>query len=149
MIAALFAAAVAAASPVEIVRQLLDGWRSADAAEASATFAPEFRLLTLREDGGGVRLDVDDKAHLMQSMKALKAGAWDVRPADMQVHEDATGIATVWAPYTFYISGKKSHCGVEAYTLYRLNEGWRIVEFADTHLWNGSEAECMDRPPVR
>ena len=149
MIAALLVAAVVAAGPVEVAQQLLDGWRTGDSAKAAATFAPEFRLLTLRKDGKGVRLDIDTAANLMKSMRALKPGGWDVRPAEMIAHQDATGIATVWAPYTFYISGNKSHCGVEAYTLYRLNQGWRIVEFADTHLWAGSEAQCVDRPPVR
>jgi len=81
-------------------------------------------------------------------MAGLKPGDWAVRLGYAVLHQDATGIATLWAPYTFYMSGKKSHCGVESFTLYRLNDGWKIVQFADTHLWDGSEAQCVDRPPA-
>jgi hypothetical protein len=145
---ALVAAAAAAASsdPMAVVRQLLDGWREADSVKAKATWAPQFRLFTLRKDGKGKRLDEDTQANLSKSMAGLKPGAWDIRLGKAAVQQDATGIATVWAPYTFYMSGKKSHCGIESFTLYRLNQGWKIVQFADTHLWNGTQARCVDRP---
>ena len=148
MIAALLAIAAASTEPAAVVRQMLDGWREADSAKAQATWAPQFRLYTLRKDGEGKRLEEDTPDHLSKSMAALKPGGWDVRLGDAVVQRDATGIATLWAPYTFYMEGKKSHCGVEAFTLYRLDGGWKIVQFADTHLWNGTEAQCIDRPPV-
>jgi len=146
MIAALIA--MAAAEPTAVVHQLLDGWREADSAKVTATWAPQFRLFTLRQEGDGKRLDEDTPERLSKSMAGLKPGDWDVRLGDAVLHQDATGIATLWAPYTFYMSGKKSHCGVESFTLYRLNDGWKIVQFADTHLWDGSEAQCVDRPPA-
>jgi len=145
MIAVLVALAAASADPTTVVHQLLDGWREADPAKAMATFAPQFRLLTLRKDGEGRRLDEDTPERLSKSVAALKPGAWDVRLGKVVLQQDETGIATLWAPYTFYMSGKKSHCGIENFTLYRFNEGWKIVQFADTHLWNGSEAQCLDR----
>jgi hypothetical protein len=142
------AAAARDEEPAAAVHQLLDGWRNADFERASAVLAPEFRLLTLRRDPAGPRLDTDAREHLLGSMRGLTAGTWDVRLGKLAVQRHDSGIATAWAPYTFYIAGKKSHCGIEAFTLYRLKEGWRIVEFADTHLWNGAEAQCLDRPPA-
>jgi len=149
MIAALLVLAAPAADPTAVVHQLLAGWREGNAAKAKATWAPQFRLLTLRQDGSGKRLDEDTPEHLSKSMAALKPGDWDVRLGKPVLQRDATGIATVWAPYTFYMKGKKSHCGVENFTLYRLNGGWKIVQFADTHLWNATEARCADRSPSR
>ena len=133
MIAALLALAAPSAGPIAVVHQLLDGWREANSAKAAATWAPEFRLFTLRKDGAGKRLEQDTRENLLKLGKPV-------------VQQDVTGIATVWAPYTFYMSGRKSHCGIESFTLYRLNQGWKIVQFADTHLWNGTEAHCADRP---
>ena len=147
MIAALIALAALAAGPTAVVHQLLDGWREANSAKAKATWAPQFRLFTLRKEGKGKRLDEDTPENLSKSMANLKPGSWDIRLGKAVVQQDPTGIATVWAPYTFYMSGKKSHCGIESFTLYRLNQGWKIVQFADTHLWNGTEARCIDRPP--
>ena len=150
MIALLAAAAGAvSADPSAVARQLLEGWREANSVKAKATWAPQFRLFTLRKEGNGKRLDQDTPERLSKSMAALKPGSWDIRLGKTVVLQDATGIATVWAPYTFYMSGKKSHCGIETFTLYRLNQGWKIVQFADTHLWNGTEARCVDRPRSR
>ena len=35
-------------------------------------------------------------------------------------------IATVWAPYDFWIDGKYSHCGIDAFDLVKTAEGWKI-----------------------
>src|SRR5262249_29881978 len=36
-------------------------------------------------------------------------------------------LATVWFPYDFYLDGKWSHCGVDAFTLLKTEKGWRIA----------------------
>src|SRR5689334_15118456 len=36
-------------------------------------------------------------------------------------------IATVTAPYDFWIDGKFSHCGVDAFDLIKTEEGWKIA----------------------
>lgn len=35
-------------------------------------------------------------------------------------------IAVVWTPYDFWIDGKFSHCGVDAFDLVKTPEGWKI-----------------------
>jgi hypothetical protein len=139
----------ARSGPVAVVRQLLEGWRSADFHKASSTLAADFRLLTWGMHGESKRIEQDTLQSLQQSMRGIKPGEWDARIGTPIVHEDATGIATVWAPYTFYTAGRKTSCGIESYTLFRLNEGWRIVEFADTHVSRGEDARCVDRPAVK
>ena len=43
-------------------------------------------------------------------------------------------MAHVWTPYEFYINGKLSHKGVNAFTLFKENEalGWKIIHLVDT-----------------
>ena len=36
-------------------------------------------------------------------------------------------IATVWAPYDFWIDGKLSHCGIDAFDLIKTEDGWKIA----------------------
>ena len=36
-------------------------------------------------------------------------------------------IATIVAPYDFWIDGKFSHCGVDAFDLIKTEEGWKIA----------------------
>ena len=43
-------------------------------------------------------------------------------------------MAHVWTPYEFYINGKLSHKGVNAFTLFKETEflGWKIIHLVDT-----------------
>jgi hypothetical protein len=41
-------------------------------------------------------------------------------------------IAVVWAPYDFHINGEFSHCGVDAFTLIKTENGWQIAGAAYT-----------------
>ena len=36
-------------------------------------------------------------------------------------------IATVWAPYKFYLGEKFSHCGIDVFQLMKTANGWKIV----------------------
>jgi hypothetical protein len=47
-------------------------------------------------------------------------------------------LATVWLPYDFYLDGAWSHCGVDAFTLLKTEEGWRIA----TLVWS------VEQPPA-
>lgn len=47
-------------------------------------------------------------------------------------------LAVVWFPYDLYLDGAWSHCGVDAFTMVRLDSGWKIASMA----WS------VDQPPV-
>lgn len=41
-------------------------------------------------------------------------------------------LASVWAPYTFYLNGKVSHCGTNSFQLIKTDAGWKIQYIIDT-----------------
>ncbi|HUE76607.1 MAG TPA: hypothetical protein VMM83_01575, partial [Longimicrobiales bacterium] len=41
-------------------------------------------------------------------------------------------IASAWVPYTFYLDGELSHCGVNTIALLRTAAGWRITQLSDS-----------------
>ena len=43
---------------------------------------------------------------------------------DINVHNE---VAIVWAPYTLSINDKFSHCGIDIFTLIKINGEWKIV----------------------
>lgn len=59
-------------------------------------------------------------AQLQQSKQTMRERIWN---PDIRVHGP---IATMWAPYDFWIDGKYSHCGVDAFDLIKTPEGWKI-----------------------
>ncbi|WJS93789.1 nuclear transport factor 2 family protein [Flavobacterium johnsoniae] len=41
-------------------------------------------------------------------------------------------MAHVWTPYEFYINDKLSHSGVNAFTLFKEKESWKVIYLIDT-----------------
>ncbi len=48
---------------------------------------------------------------------------------DMQVNGP---LANVTTPYSFYLNGSLSHCGVNSFTMVKETEAWKIVYLIDT-----------------
>lgn len=51
-------------------------------------------------------------------------------------------LANIITPYTFLVNGKLSHCGVNAFTLVKEMEDWKIVHIIDTR----SNENCLPLP---
>lgn len=139
-----------AAAVRQTVQDLLDSWREADAAKGDAVLHPDFRITTRRDNfavddterrGTPPFVSVADRAAMMRIYATLRAGSWDDRLSDISVRVDPSGMAQLWGRYRFSIDGRLTHCGAAAFTLYRTDGRWRIIEFADTHHW----AEPGDR----
>ena len=74
-------------------------------------------------------------AQLQQSNQTMRERIWN---AEVRIHGP---IATVWAPYDFWIGGKYSHCGIDAFDLVKTTEGWKISGGVFT-----MEATCAPSP---
>lgn len=46
-------------------------------------------------------------------------------------------LASVWAPYVFYLNGKVSHCGTDSFQLVKTKQGWKIHVILDTRRKQG------------
>lgn len=61
----------------------------------------------------------------------------DEHVLDMQIHQQ-DNLASVWAPYAFYLDNKLSHCGVNSFQLIKLKTGWKIHYLID----NSHKGDC-------
>jgi hypothetical protein len=59
------------------------------------------------------------------------ADKWEERLLDYKVKIDGN-LAHVWTPYEFWLNDKFSHCGANAFTLAKTDEGWKIVHLIDS-----------------
>ncbi|WP_205501808.1 nuclear transport factor 2 family protein [Rufibacter psychrotolerans] len=114
------------------VVHFFDGMRAGDSAMARSVLAPNARLLSVGADKAGKVLPRETPLPKFLEMIAqphpqvLDERIWDVR-----VHLDGD-LATLWCEYAFYVGDTFSHCGVDAFQLYRSPEGWKIFAIADT-----------------
>lgn len=127
---------------IHVITQLFDGMRAGDSAAVRAAFHPEARLLTALDDGddGRSRLDTGSLERFVQAVGTPHEEVWDERLSGTEVRVDGP-MASVWAPYAFYLGDSFHHCGVNAFQLFRDADGWRIVHLIDTRQRVGCPGE--------
>jgi hypothetical protein len=52
-------------------------------------------------------------------------------------------IATVWAPYEFWIDGKTSHCGVDVFSFIKVGAAWHVAN----SMWTVEPDACPELRP--
>ena len=71
---------------------------------------------------------------LMNTVSTFGKDLWSLNPKyiirekalgyDIKIHNE---IATAWVPYDIYINDKLIHCGIDAFTFLKSEDGWKIV----------------------
>jgi hypothetical protein len=119
------------------ITQMFDGMKKADTTLFKAVFAPTASLQSIAKNKEGV---VSVRSELIPnfitSVGKRKPGELDERLSAYDVKIDAE-MAIAWTPYVFYLNGQKSHCGVNVFTLVKLNGGWKIQAIIDTRRREG------------
>jgi hypothetical protein len=135
----------AEAEVAAVVRRLFDGMRAGDSTVVRSVFHPAARLMTtaVRPDGQTmVRVDSIDT--FVRAVGTPHEQVWDERIDGLEVRVDGP-LATAWMRYTFYAGDRLSHCGVNAFQLFRAADGWKVIQITDTRRREG----CPELPPTR
>ncbi len=121
------------------VVRLFDGMRASDTTVMRSAFHPSARLQTT-----GMR----DGAPVVQSVSIDQFLAGIARPHD-EVYDERIwnaevrvddNLATAWMNYAFFVGERLSHCGVNAFQLFRAPAGWQIIQVTDTRRQQGCQA---------
>lgn len=115
---------------LSVVSRVFDGMRAADSTMVRATFAEGARFASVDSRATPPRMKYDAVDGWLGAI-AKSANRWDEQVYDVQTRVDG-GIAQVWAPYTFYLDKKVSHCGVNMLQLLKTPDGWRITQLSDS-----------------
>jgi hypothetical protein len=67
---------------------------------------------------------VQDDIQTLHSLPAVKETALGF---DIKIHHN---IAVAWVPYEFRVEDEFSHCGVDIFTLFRIDGSWKIISTA-------------------
>ena len=111
--------------------------KKADTTLFKAVFAPTASLQSMAKSKEGVvSVRCESIPNFITSVGKQKPGVLDERLSAYEVKIDAE-LAIAWTPYVFYFNGQKSHCGVNVFTLVKLNGGWKIQAIIDTRRKEG------------
>lgn len=134
---------------VAAVEAFLDALNAKDGPRLAATMTPNAVIRSVAENPRSgpvaVRTAEEFVASVAQSPNELRER---IRDPEVRIRGR---IATVWAPYDFWIDGAFSHCGIDAFSLVETENGWRISSVAYTTEREGCESpvsrEAFQSPP--
>ncbi|MBU1820432.1 MAG: nuclear transport factor 2 family protein [Bacteroidetes bacterium] len=114
------------------VDQLFTGMRTGDSSLVRKVFTADATLQSVSiTPAGQVKAGKASIESFIKAVGTPHVEAWDERIYDLKIEVDGP-MATVWAPYKFYVGEKFSHCGVNAFTLLKTDAGWKIAAITDT-----------------
>jgi hypothetical protein len=124
---------------LKAVQVFFDTMTARDVEGARKILVPQgrFQVMDVAKADGEPRSFSNEEyfAQLQASQQIMRERIWN---PEVRVHGP---IATVWTPYDFWIDGKLSHCGVDAFDLIKTGEGWKIAGGAYT-----IERKCAPSP---
>ena len=124
---------------LNVVQLFFDTMAARDAEGARKIMVPEGRLFAMEmRKPNASHFSLTHEEHFARLQKAKTTNRERMWNPEVRVHGS---IATVWAPYDFWIDGKFSHCGVDAFDLIKTADGWKIAGGAFT-----MEAKCEPSP---
>jgi len=118
---------------VKVVRRLFEGMEKGDSAIVSSTFAGDVTLATMRrnKENKGQIAHENSIDGFLKAVGTPHPEAWHEEIWNIKVQQD-DNFAQVWCDYAFYVGKRFSHCGVDAFHLYKGDDGWKIFHLADT-----------------
>ncbi|MDB4925096.1 nuclear transport factor 2 family protein [Mucilaginibacter sp.] len=127
-----FAQETAVAAVKQTINNMFDAMRKGDSTLLRSTFATgiAFHGVSNKKDGSAV-LVVDNPNDFVKMVGTPHKGVYDERIVFQDIKIDGD-LASVWAPYKFYLDDKFSHCGVDVFQLMKTAAGWKIIYIVDT-----------------
>jgi len=120
---------------LKTVQRFFDAMRSKDTTTLRALVDTSTRLVTTLTREGRPVIRGGSINGFIQAVGAAQQ-ALDERIYDPEVRQDGN-LATVWTRYAFYLAGQLSHCGYDAFQLFKSQSGWKVFHIADTQRREG------------
>ncbi len=120
------------------INQIFKGMDVGDSAMVHGAFADMVTFVSVFTAKNGkplLRPELLDE--FLKAVGTPHPEAWNEKIWDVQIRVDGN-FAQVWAKYAFYLDNKLSHCGVDAFHLFKGEDcHWEIFHLADTRQKEG------------
>lgn len=114
------------------VQSFFKGFHQRDTTAIQQVCMDTLSLQSVSESSKGTFLKQESFSKFLQSIASISnSTVFEERILSHTIHVDGA-MAIDWTPYEFYVNGKKSHSGVNVFTLYNDHGQWKIVAIIDT-----------------
>lgn len=116
----------------QVVVTFFKGFHAKDSITMKSVCAEKMILQSISESSKGNQLKKDSPQDFFRSIATIPATIlFEERILNYSIQVDGA-MAHVWTLYEFYVNNKFSHKGVNAFTLFKDNDQWKIVYLIDT-----------------
>lgn len=118
------------------INQFFEGMAKGDSSLllGVCTEAPVLQTVVVDKQGT-VMVHNEDFREFVRFVTTPSQNTLDERIEFAAIHIEES-LASVWAPYKFYLNGKLSHCGTNSFQLVKMGAGWKIQYIVDTRRKN-------------
>jgi len=122
------------------IKALFKGMHEGDSALVHSAFVNEVTFVSvIKGKNGKTVLQPEPLDEFLKAVGTAHPETWNEPIWETKVQVDGN-FAQVWAKYAFYLGKKFKHCGVDAFHLFKGEEGrWKIFHLADTRQREGCE----------
>ena len=114
------------------IETFFEGFHQKDSLKMKSVCDEKMLLQSISEGKKGTKLNTEMLSDFYKSIATI--------PVEMKFQEKILSysiqvdgaMAQAWTPYEFYIDGKMSHSGVNAFTLFKERDVWKIIYLIDT-----------------
>lgn len=121
------------------INNLFRGMKQGDSSIVQNAFSMKVTMATISTNKDGTP-SIRHEATLDGFLRAVGTphpDVWSEMIWDPKIEIDGN-LAQAWTPYAFYVGKKFSHCGVDAFQLFKGTDGtWKIFQLADTRQKEG------------
>jgi Putative lumazine-binding len=128
----LFAQQASTAAIKQTINTMMDAMRKGDSTLLRSVLAKELELESVAGDKmGKVLVSTKGANDLVTQIGTPHADVYDERIVFGDIKIDGP-LASVWAPYKFYLGATFSHCCVNFFQLSKTEGGWKIIHISYT-----------------
>lgn len=112
-----------------VLDQVFDAMRAGDGTALASFILPETSLDRIMPNQP---IHHGQLSTWIDWVDSLKPGQADEQIFDVKINVEGP-LATAWAPFTIAIDGELKSCGVNHFTLVKVEESWKVAYLIDTH----------------
>ena len=130
----------------QVITQLFKGMELGDSAMVHRSLDDHTTMVSVvpAKNGEVILQRESSPEAFLKAVGTPHKGTWYEEFWNFKVQQDG-GFATAWCDYAFYLDNTFSHCGVDAFHLYKGKDGWKVFHLADTRRKDG----CDIPPDIR
>jgi ketosteroid isomerase-like protein len=116
----------------KVVDTFFEAFHAKDTLKLQALCEDTMILQSISENAKGTKLSNEKPQVFFKSIASIPAELkFQEKIMSYSIQVDGV-MAHAWTPYEFYVNGKLSHKGVNAFTLFKKDNIWKIVHLIDT-----------------